>query len=253
LRVGPFIEFEFDSNGSSHQYWDNIDESVIQLCHVGGLRYDAADQLVAIFPCASHRLDYFNNQFAKNAKNQLIEHILSYETQDMVDYKLKTHWNYTGAFDNTVPSWIIREWCSFWINNVLTKVYDDTEYQKLNLTARCSTQNIFENWIDTLTQIVSALNLNFTVSVDTIKQQHELFLTAQKFHNSQIKCQQYVDDMLNGINSDIIVNNIFDEAYVQYLLRQHNIEIRCNGLDIFPSTTQQLKTLTYETLHHTNT
>ena len=67
-------------------------------------------------------------------------------------------------------------------------------------------------------------------------------------HNIQIRCQQYVSDLLNGVDSKIVLHSIFDEAYIQQLLRKHNLEIRCDGLNVFPDTTQQLKTLTYETM-----
>jgi hypothetical protein len=165
-------------------------------------------------------------------------------SQEEVTYKLKTYWGYTGKFDNNVPRWILREWCSFWINDVFDQTFNLQEYKKINSTIQISTQDIFENWIESFTQIAMASKLNITVDVDTIKKQHEQFLKLQKFHNVQLRCQQFVTDLINGVDSNITLHSIFDEAFIQQLLRQNNIDLQCHGLDIFPSTTQQLKTLT---------
>ena len=77
-------------------------------------------------------------------------------------------------------------------------------------------------------------------------------MSVQKLHNSQLRCEQYVRDVLDGNDTEITVYSIFDEAYIQYLLRLNNLELQCNSLDLFPATTQQLKNLTHETMHNTH-
>jgi hypothetical protein len=253
LRNEPFNEFTFSNNGDSHQHRDNLVSKLsIKQGHIETLDSHQDDVIVSILPCKSNRLDYHNNQFFKHQHGKLIEFISARLSPEVAQDKLKTQWNYHGKFDKTVPKWIMREWCSFWINDVLTVSYNPTPYQELNSVAQLTTRDIFENYIERLTEIVAKLELTFTVSLDIIHQQHENFLSAQKFHNSQIRCEQYVQDLLDGHSTDIVLYSIFDEAYIQHLLRLNNLELRCDGLDLFPVTTQQLRNLTYETLHNTD-
>jgi len=253
LRVGPFIEFTFGDNGDSHQYrYSSNARLQIQQGHLGQHLWNDNDVIVAVLPCKSNRLDYYNNQFFKQQHGQLIEYIsLSLSPAD-IDHKLATHWNYHDQFNETVPRWIMREWCSFWINDVLEVSYNPLQYQEINSVAQLTTQDIFENYIELLTEIVSKLGLTFTVNSDIIQQQHENFLSVQKLHNSQLRCEQYVQDLLDSNNTEITVYSIFDEAYIQHLLRLNKLELQCDGLDLFPATTQQLKKLTYEAMHNTH-
>ena len=164
--------------------------------------------------------------------------------------KLNTQWGYTGNFDAT-PQWIMREWISFWIHDALNHS-DRIKYNELNAVAKFSTQDIFEDWPDTLIKVVSKLGLTLNVNKEMIQKQHKKFLTLQKLHNSQNRCHRYVNELLAGNDINMTMYSIFDEAYIQHLLRQHNIEIRCDGLINFPPTTQQLKNLTYETSNNNN-
>ena len=253
LRNEPFIKFTFSDTGDSHQHRNNIQAKLnIQHGHIETLSYTDNDVIVSILPCKSNRLDYYNNQFFKQQHRKLIEYILSSLSLEEIEHKLATLWNYNGKFDETVPKWIMREWCSFWINDTLEAAYNPLQYQELNSVAQLTTQDIFENYIELLTEIVSKLRLTFTVDSDTIQRQHENFLSAQKLHNSQLRCEQYVRDLIDGIDNNIKLCSIFDEAYIQHLLRSNNLELQCDGLDLFPATTQQLKNLTYETMHNTN-
>jgi hypothetical protein len=247
LRVEPFIEFTFGNNGDSHQYrYSSNANSQIHQGHLGQHLWNDNDVIVAVLPCKSNRLDYYNNQFFKQQHGQLIEYIsLSLSPAD-IDHKLATHWNYHGQFNETVPRWIMREWCSFWINDVLEVSYNPLQYQEINSVAQLTTQDIFENYIELLTEIVSKLGLTFTVNSDIIQQQHDNFLSVQKLHNSQLRCEQYVQDLLDGIDNNITLCSIFDEAYIQHLLRHHGYEIQCNKLNTFPKTTLCLKKIIYK-------
>ena len=253
LRTNPFTNFEFNKDGSSHMHWSNVDAlSVIQQRHFKQTDAIENDQIVSIVPCSEHRLDYYNNQFIKQQQGQLIDYILSQISYDDAREKLKTQWNYHGEFDTTVPRWIMREWCSYWINDVLNSLYNPLCYNGLDSVLQLTTQDIFENYIETLHKVVAKLELTITVDIGIINHQHNKFLTLQQFHNSQNRCQQYVQDVLASNNNNMSLYSIFEEAYIQHLLRQHNLELRCDGLETFPTTTQHLGNLTYETSNNNN-
>jgi hypothetical protein len=253
LRNGPFTDFKFDSAGSSHYHQENAHaRSVIQAKHINTFDHGSPIQLVVI-PCVEHSLDYYNNQFFKSQHGQLIQYITEQLPAEDITYKLRHQWNYYGEFDAEVPHWIMREWCSYWIADALNLAYNTTTYHMLDSTVKISTKDIFENYPETLTKVVSALGLTFTVDQSTINTQHNKFLAVQKFHNSQHRCYQFVQDLLADVNTNIVVHSIFDEAYIQHLLRQRNIEIQCDGLNTFPDSTHYLRTIIYETMHNTNT
>jgi hypothetical protein len=246
LRNVPFVKFDFGNYGDSHEHRINDHAySTIQEGHYDTLCQPKHDQVVVILPSADHQLDYYNNQFFKQKHGHLIDYILTQMSVTEAEHKLKTCWGYTGPFDDSVPHWILREWCSFWIDNVLKESYNTIPYITLQSVHQLSTQDIFENFEESLKQIAQVLELTITVDQDIINTQHQEFLSLQKFHNSQIRCHQYVHDLLEGINCNITLDSIFNEAYVQHLLRQQNLEIQCSELNTFPTSTQNLKTILY--------
>jgi hypothetical protein len=253
LRNEPFVDFDFDQHGSSHQHRSNSHAQLVIKCgHIGTLASDTNDKLVSILPVCDNMLDYYNNQFFKQGHGALIDYILSQLSLDSAKNKLKDQWGYIGEFDEQVPQWILREWCSFWINDVLQQSYNGILYQNLQSEFHLTTKDIFENLPKILAQAADVLGLSITVDTNTINCQHQKFLQVQKFHNSQKRCQHYVHSLLADINETMTLHSIFDEAYIQQLLRQQKLELQCDGLDKFPTTTQHLKALTYETSDHCN-
>ena len=253
LRNGPFVDFDFDQYGSSHQHRSNLHaQSVIKCGHISTLTSDTNNKLVSILPVCDNMLDYYNNQYFKQGRGALIGYVLSQLSLDDAKNKLNNHWGYTGEFDEQVPRWILREWCSLWINDVLQQSYNGIPYQNLQSEFQLTTKDIFENLPEILAQAADVLGLSITVDTNAINCQHQKFLQVQKFHNSQKRCQRYVHSLLAGINEPMTLHSIFDEAYIQQLLRQQKLELQCDGLDNFPTTTQHLRALTYETSNDNN-
>lgn len=256
LRTEPFEGLAFNNDGSSHQFWSKKKElyPIITYGHIDSPECNIeADYTVLIRACSNHVLDYYNNHFAKASNGNWVKHIQKWMSQDKVHHKIHTQWNYHSNLNEQIPPWVLREWCSFWISDVCQVTYDPTKYLKVTATVELFTQDIFDNFLNSFQNIVSKLNLTITVDSTIIQNQHSKFLALQKFHNSQNRCHQYLFNLLSGHDGEIVVNSIFDEAYMQHLLRQNHLEIQCDGLNEFPSTIQQLKAITYETSNHTNT
>ena len=256
LRTEPFEGLAFNNNGSSHQFWSKKKElyPIITYGHIDSPECNIeADYTVLIRACSNHTLDYYNNQFYKTKLGNLLGYIREQCSDEEAEHKLSTQWNYHGKLDEHVPRWIIREWCSFWISDVCRVMYDPTKYLNVTATVELDTQDIFDNFINSFKNIVSKLNLTTTIDITTIRNQHSKFLSLQQFHNSQNRVHQYLYNLISGRNGEIVVNSIFDEAYLQHLLRQNYLEIKCHELNEFPSTIQQLRAITYEKMHHTNT
>ena len=67
----------------------------------------------------------------------------------------------------------------------------------------------------------------------------------QKFVNIDHVCQQILAAVVNGQYSEWEDLSIFDEAWLQWQLRNNKLEIRCEGLDKFPTNSLQLRELLY--------
>lgn len=249
LRTTPFEDFVFDFNGSSHAFWNQRGKfnPNIQYGHLSTADIDFDDQsgkVIVILPDRNHRLDYLMNYFYKNEREQFVNYTSILLSATEIVNKLQNNWNYHGDLE-TVPRWIMREWCSFWLSSFLEQCYSIEEYNNVDALLKISTNDIVDNWPKLFRQICNTLELTCTVDHNIMKKQHDQFVKLQKFHNIQLRCEQYVERILNDAHSAMTTHNIFDEAYIQHLLRQHKVEINCDGLNQFPTSTLQLKSLIY--------
>lgn len=252
LRQGPLVPFIFSSTGNSHSYRNNIEaRQLVRTAHPIGYVPDS-DSVITILPDINHRLDYYNNQFFKQQNGDLIGYVKSQFTQTECEAALANNWGYTGPLDNAVPRWIIREWCSYWLQSVLDQSYNCDLYTHTSFDYQLNVLDIFNNFETVLVASTTAMGLTINVDQNTIDQQHKKFLSVQPYHNSQIRCHQAVDKILRQQNSKVVTHSLFDEAYIQHLLRQRGFELCCNNLNIFPSTTQHIRTLLNETSNNSN-
>jgi hypothetical protein len=241
LRVGNFIPFAFDDVGSSHLHRNDPNASkVIQRSHFSNeLNTDNSRKLV-ILPLPSYCLDYYNNQFVKQAKKQLIYYIKTQLPADEIKTKLRSGWNYTQEFDDA-PTWILREFFSFWIADCFKDGYSLQDYTRIIADVVIDTQDIFLNFEQTFNKSCQALGLQINIEQEVITTTHQAFLSNQRYHGSQLNCQQWVYDAINGVvDTPTPCQTIFDESYVQYLLRDLGYELQCNGLNAFPKTSKTL-------------
>ena len=250
LRTLSYQSFEFDANGSSHAYrQDNEAQQHIRVGHIENISIEESDQIVVILPHQEHRLDYYNNQFVKEEKQQLIKYIQTQLSITDINLKLQDHWNYSSGFNQQVPRWMLREFFSYWIQNCLNSGYNQEKYSSISSIITTNTQEIFTNFLPILHKIANALNLEITVNSAEIQNIHHNFLQNQRYHNSQLRCNAWIH---NVIETDLTeaspCQTIFDESYVQHVARTLGFEIRCDGLDVFPTTSNELRKVIYEIL-----
>ena len=254
LRIGEYKNFEFDKSGSSHIHFEDVKsiggELKIYRGHLdhpgSNITFNSNDDVVTILPCNNHRLDYYNNQFDKWAKKALCEYITSQLQEAEVVQKLNQGWGYNDKFNDNTPIWILREFFSLWIIDCFNDGYSIEKYKNVKSKIQITTQDIFLNFINTLYTICQNLKLSINIDESVITKNHNCFLNLQKYHNSQLKCQQWVDNILNNKDSVSPCQTIFDESYVQHLLREAGFELQCDGLNIFPNTSSDMKKLIYK-------
>ena len=230
-------EIIIDPTGSSHTFRDS-DERKKYFEYDNDLS-DKND--IIIGPDHGHELDYFVNQFTKT-KNQFCKtgDIREYVEHLFPGYKLKFTKNWSIK-----EEWATREWISFWILDFLTTGY------KHNDNCNVLVSKLFDENEDVfpmeITRLIKKLGLSVVADIDTIKINHQKWKTHQRFHNLQKRCDKWISDIINtheDMPSPCIT--ILDEAYVQNRLRSYGYEIRCFELNVFPKTSNELRSLLYK-------
>jgi len=146
-----------------------------------------------------------------------------------------------GASD-PVPVWQLREMVSFEHSNSTDQYQPVVSDQVINVPVR----QLVHNFQGTVVSVLQYLDLPIVHDdqFDRIKNQ---WLDSEKFVNVDSLCQHIVSAVLSGQEFEWSADqlSLIDEAYVQYLLRQNQLELRCYGLDTFPTSSVQLKELLY--------
>jgi hypothetical protein len=237
-------EFVFNQHGSSHLIRQNVD--LLTKIRVGHCLPNVYSQVVTLLPFQDHYLDYFNNQFAKNTNFNLTEYIRS--LIDPTDFAIKlSNWGPKYTTIETAPRWVLREFFSFWLIDCFANRYNIDSYL-VDQSVSISTVDIFQNFYYTIAKVSCALGLTLTASKPQIENNHAAFLKSQLFHKSQIKCADWVSAIINTNSTSCPTpcQTIFDEAYVQHLLRESGYQIKCDGLNIFPATSAEMQLLIYK-------
>jgi hypothetical protein len=243
------IEFDFDQHGSSHSFRYNLtSKNIIQCGHIGHLDFDTtSDQLIVLIPEKTNMLDYFDNQFCKQENKQIVSYIRALFSDSEIQEKLASNWNFFKNFNENVPRWILREWSSFWIQMCLEESYGKEKYQQIPAVCQVGVSLLFKDLYVALNLIADSLSLTLSVTNDYVQKLQDDFVKHQSLHGMQEKCQKWVNIAIQTQdNAASPCVTIFDEAYVQYLLRESGYELQCDGLEIFPKNTLELNKIMYK-------
>lgn len=152
------------------------------------------------------------------------------------------------ASTSEIPTWIKREILSFnlmpsWIDSVSWCQLDT----KINPNGLVVTiDDILYNIKNTLITIQKFCSLDYKRSTSDLDPYHQTMLSLQQYTNQDKLCNQIIESTLT--------EDYFEwddklplpsQAWIQWKLRNHGFEIQCNGLDIFPTNSLQLRELLY--------
>lgn len=241
--------FSFGSSSSNHDIRHALHETrlanLLKVEHLDTYRRSHDDRVIIILPMADHYLDYYDNQYFKQEKANVIRSILTQVSIDDANQKLKDHWGYRHGLDENTPRWIIREWFSFFATQVWRQGYDTIPYQQVSHVAELTTHDLFVNLRGTIGNLCHVLGLEITVDDDFIETQQNLFNKSQQFHNRQLQCDSWCQSVLNDQASSIDGLTIFDEAYIQYKIRLLGKEIKCDSLERLPECSTDMNKLIF--------
>jgi hypothetical protein len=100
-------------------------------------------------------------------------------------------------------------------------------------------------------QAVNSLYFDVSVPdemIEPLQQVYRHWLTLQKQINKDQICNQIVNSLRDKIpfNWSHCNLSIVDEAWIQKTLRDNHVEIRCHGLDVFPTNTEDFLPLLFK-------
>jgi hypothetical protein len=247
---------DFDQSGSSHSFRkinDSVKKTAMFHClSTNNLELDAKSTVV-ITGDNRHYLDYYNNQLYKQSKGNLTDYLIGLIGLEKIQLQLKQGWGYQGSFDANTPRWIIREHCSFWISDALVQAFSNSVYLSTPHVYSFCCQDL---WTADMWQLINNLATVLSQKIHapklTVQHNHQMFLGCQQYHDIQIQCEQFVLDTINMVESNSPCTSMLDEAYVQHTLRKQGYEIRCQDLDHFPRSSNQLAKIIYETSNNSN-
>lgn len=226
-NLGNSAQIQIEATGSSHGFKKGTN---FRMDHK---MEPFAD--IIIEPVQGHWLDYINNQYLKANHGDPIKNVKT------IFPEYKEHM--IGYWKDIDKPWVMREWTSFWLYDVMADAYKHVDGHLS--TIDLYTKNVFPS-------LINRLGLTVTADDATMKHNQSNWIAQQRYHNSQQRCDAWVQDVLANKNTESPCQTILDEAYIQHCLREEGYEIRCDGLDVFPTKSRDLRELIYENCNTNN-
>ena len=158
---------------------------------------------------------------------------------------LKRGWGVDTTGDlNTIPRWIVREHHSMNIFNSWENQcgwFAPAKFSKTNCQY-VFISDLFYNFLGTIESIKQFLGVEWIRDPIELLPYHKINIANQQYKTQDIIATQILQSVSNNVNftwnaSDI---TLYTEAFVQRALQQQDIMLKCNGLNVFPTSTNKL-------------
>ena len=202
---------------------------------------DSVEYGIYLYPDRNSVLLNVNNFYSKVWENWWIK-------------RLRDPVFYNNLFDNfpiskdtkisDIPVWIKREILSF---NLMPSWFEQVEWYHPDTWTHSRCQLVLINELlydfkNTICKLQKFCNLDFKKSVDDMIPYHTEMMSLQKWTTQDQLCNKIIDSITS--------NQLFDwsdqelplpsQSWIQWQLRNLGYEIKCHGLDIFPTNATQL-------------
>jgi hypothetical protein len=213
----------------------------------GNLDYicSTADHLLYVYPSRDHVLLSVNNYISKTHGSNWWNHRAN--TDGFLDTIYKSWPVSVGTPPNDIPIWIRREFLSFYL---MPTWFDQLKWYHLdywNNPNACivTTEDLLHNFETTMNRIQQSAQLEFVRPVSDLLHFHEQNLNLQKNLTQDSLCKDIMQSVIGDSDLEWDMLPFGSEVWLQWELRNQGFEIRCNGLDTFPTNSIQLKELLY--------
>jgi hypothetical protein len=154
-------------------------------------------------------------------------------------------WSYDTK--DTLSLWELREIVSYrFFNKYLESNHELTSWNNVqkafNNIKFVEISQLCHNFQKTILDCVSYFNYDTEQLQPKLEHIEQEWRIKQTHINKDLICKQIVDNIVSKKFFDWskLNLNLLDEAYIQKLLREQNIEIKCWNLDVFPGNTDTL-------------
>ena len=150
---------------------------------------------------------------------------------------------------NQIPVWIKREFLSYYLMPMYFDQieWDQPEHHNQHNCVFVSLDNLLYDFKNTILGIINQLNLKLIKPIDLLDPYYHQMSSLQTNVNQGVLCKEILDSISNQTLFDWTNQNLtlVSESYLQWQLRNLGYELRCHGLDTFPTNSVQLKELLY--------
>ena len=204
------------------------------------------DHFVYIYPDENTLLLCLANQYSKIWDSWWRQQFVSHEINPNMIYDNWPVDKNTRIED--IPIWIQREFLSFYM---MPMWLDQIEWgnQKQFSHPKCILLTVSEllfSFNESIKQLSKKLNLTLTKTLTDIMPYHDKMLTLQKNIGIDQLCKNIIESIIQNYSFSWQPLSMVGEAWIQWQLRNLGYEIRCHGLDIFPTNSVQLQELLYK-------
>lgn len=193
------------------------------------------DKVIVIYPALSDFLWNCNNKLTKIYGEKGWFKNNSKHFGDMSKWKSKDTWEY-------------REFLSFWLydQHMSETGYKDIIDYNNNRVFKIQINQIRDDFNNTFNKLSKWLQIENVRSDDDLTKLHMDWIQNELYLYKDKLIENIVDAIINNVDIPMNECSIFDQADIQRKLRNAGYEIKCYGLNEWPSTTTQLRELIYE-------
>lgn len=207
---------------------------------------ESVDHMIYLYPDQDSILLVINNWLSKVRSDWWSHDILGSEGLE----KIHSHWpSCAGLAADQIPIWVQREFLSFYL---MPAWFDQVEWYHPEVWQRknCITITVSEllhNFESCITRIQKFAALSFVKDPGLLQDYHTIMLDLQKYKTQDRLCRQIVQTTVNDTMFDWSDQEIPlpSQAWIQWQLRNSGWDLKCDGLDTWPTNSVQLKNLLY--------
>lgn len=206
---------------------------------------ESFDRIIFCYPDQKSILLNMNNAFTKIWKDWFENRL----KDPVFAENLYTNWNvFPTTLPKDIPVWITREILSYnlmpsWKSEVEWFFPDTFNHPKCKFVF---INDLLHNFKKVVLEIQEFSQLNFKTDINQLLPYHDQMLSLQTYRFQDELCANIIDSVITSRPMDWDSLPIPSQSWIQWRLRELGYEIRCNGLDIFPTNSVHLQELLYK-------
>jgi len=237
-KINQNIVFQFArAHPKTHR-----DESILNSIEIS---LNSFDRIIFCYPDQDSILLNINNEYTKIWDNWLENRLKDPEFAD----NLYSNWNIKpGTPAKQVPDWITRELLSY---NLIPSWKSSVEWFLPDVWSHPNCKFLFISDLlykfeSVISEIQSFCNLDFKKEIKDLIPYHAQMLSLQKYLTQDQTCSNIIKSILTDQPTSWESLPMPSQSWIQWQLREIGYEIRCDGLDTFPTNSVHLQELLYK-------